>query len=222
MAKQPRIVAELGRPETAEETAARKAENSRKHRANQTVRNLVLALVASLGVMLVLVLVVVRPDQPPREAVDYAGIAERAQPSIGEPLAVPALPPEWAANSATLEVGSDGITNWSIGFITPAQQFIGFRQGVDATDTWVANQLENSEQTGEEQIDGVLWSIHDNRNGEDPGNLAYALSASAGSGRYVLYGTASDIEFRTIAAALAVEIEGAATETEVTETDSEG
>ena len=37
----PRVVAELGRPETPEETAARKAENSRIHRASQNTRNLV-------------------------------------------------------------------------------------------------------------------------------------------------------------------------------------
>jgi hypothetical protein len=66
--RQPRIVAELGRPETPEETAARKAENSRKHRENQTLRNLVFALLSSLAVVLVLVLVVGGPAGAPPQA----------------------------------------------------------------------------------------------------------------------------------------------------------
>ena len=63
--KEPAIVAELGRPETAEETAQRKAENSRKHRANQTALNLVGATVASLAIVAFLVIVVVRPAPAP-------------------------------------------------------------------------------------------------------------------------------------------------------------
>ena len=62
--KPPRIVAELGRPETPEETAARRAENSLKHRQRQTVQNLILALGASLLVVLVIVLIVPRSDAP--------------------------------------------------------------------------------------------------------------------------------------------------------------
>ena len=68
----PREVAELGRPETPEETAARKAENSRKHRQRQTLKNLVLALAASLGVVFIIVLLVPRSDGPIDRDVDVA------------------------------------------------------------------------------------------------------------------------------------------------------
>ena len=53
--RESRVVAELGRPETAEETAARKAENSRNHRSRQTVNNLVYSLLATLGIVVVIV-----------------------------------------------------------------------------------------------------------------------------------------------------------------------
>ena len=43
MAQHPRIVAELGRPETPDETASRKAESSRVYRASQNTRNLIVA-----------------------------------------------------------------------------------------------------------------------------------------------------------------------------------
>jgi hypothetical protein len=204
--KRPGVVAELGRPETPEETAARKAENSRKHRANQTLRNLLWSLAASVGLMLLLVIVVVRPDQPPREAVDYLTVAEQAQPGVTEPLALPALPPAWKANAAELREARDGISSWYIGFITPTDEFVALTQGIGANDTWLLALLEQNEATGSETIDGVEWTVYDHRDAEDPGNLAYAMVTEAGESTFVLYGTADGNEFRTLAASVDAEI----------------
>lgn len=210
MAKEPRIVAELGRPETPEETAARKAETSRKHRANQTVVNLVLALVACLAIVLVLILVVVRPAQPPRAAIDYAAVAAQEQPGVDEPLAAPTLPPEWTANAASLDTGTDEITTWSVGFITPNSQFIALRQGIGANPTWLAGRLDKLTPTGTETIAGLDWSVYDNRDSRDPGNLAYAMSTTSGSSTFALYGTAETAEFLALATALSADLDGQA------------
>ena len=61
-AKEPRVVAELGRPETPQETVDRRAVASRTRRQNQNFFNLIIALLASLAVVAIIVLVVVRPD----------------------------------------------------------------------------------------------------------------------------------------------------------------
>ena len=74
------IVAELGRPETPEETANRKAERSRLHRSNQTALNLVAALIVCLVVVLLIVLVVVRPD--PAEEPHGRGQDERGEQQV--------------------------------------------------------------------------------------------------------------------------------------------
>jgi hypothetical protein len=132
----PPIVAELGRPETPEETAARKAENSRKHRANQNLRNLIWSLLATLIVVLVLVLVVVRPDPAPVAAIDYRAVAGQAQVDSTATLAAPPLDSSWSANAAEIRTAAD-ITVWYIGFITPSRQFIAMNQGIDANATWV-------------------------------------------------------------------------------------
>jgi len=205
--KPPAIVAELGRPETPEETAARKAENSRKHRANQTLRNLIWSLVASVALMLVIVIVVVRPDQPEREAVDFAAVASQAQPTIDEPLAVPAVPAEWKSNNADLGEAQDGVSTWYVGFITPASEFIALSQGIDANPTWLVTQLDQHLATGTEIVDGHEWTVYDARDSDDPGNLAYAMVTEAGDSTYVLYGTADDNEFRTFAASVGAEID---------------
>lgn len=203
----PRIVAELGRPETAEETAARKAENSRKHRANQTLRNLVFALLASLAVVFVLVLVVVRPDGVPRAAVNYRADAAASEAQAGQVLAAPPLADGWSANDDGLTTGSDSVLAWKLGFITPSHQYIGLAQGIDANPTWVANELANARSTGATSIGGHDWSVYDRRADQDPGNYAYSLSTVIGSSSIVLHGTAPTKEFTTLATAVAAQLD---------------
>ncbi len=198
----PRVVAELGRPETPEETAARKAESSRRHRSNQTLINLVLALLASLGVVLFLVLVVVRPSQPDRNPVDYRSVASQAQPQVKNTLAAPDLPGTWTANAAGLDTGSDNVVAWSIGFITPGEQFIGLTQGIDANATWVSNQLEKARATGARTVGGLDWTVYDQRNRQDTGNFAYSMTTTVGTSSIVLHGTATTTEFTVLAEAV--------------------
>ena len=203
---EPAIVAELGRPETPEETAARKAENSRRHRANQTLLNLIVATLASLAIVLFLVVVVVRPAPEQTAAIDYATIAAEAQGGSSEPLVVPALPQGWTANAARFDRRSEVLT-WYIGFVTPRSEFIAFNQGIDANTTWQAAVLDGSEATGETTIGGIRWTVYDHRAADDPGNHAYALSGTVGASTFVLHGTAPDAEFEALATTIAAEVD---------------
>jgi hypothetical protein len=202
---QPRVVAELGRPETPQETADRKAAASATRRANQTWFNLVLALLASLAIVAFLVIVVVRPDQSaPKADIDWAKTAAEAQGAVSQHLVVPVLPTGWGANRAEYNADtSDGVPTWGIGFLTPKNQYIGLTQGLKANDSWVADQLAKHRATGATTIDGVSWVVYDRRDADDPGNLAYALVAEFDGSDVVLAGTASDAEFRTLATAVA-------------------
>ena len=202
--KPPRVVAELGRPETPEETAARKAENSLKHRQRQTLLNLVLALGASLLVVLVIVLIVPRSDAPMEPDIDVAPIAEQAQIASDDPLAVPELPEGWRANAAELRTSTvDGVTAWYVGYLTPSDEYIGMYQGLEANPTWVAGLLERTLATGTTTIDGIEWTVYDNRDsGDDVGNARYGLTTEAGGSTFVLLGTATREEFLTLATAL--------------------
>jgi hypothetical protein len=205
--KPPAIVAELGRPETAEETAARKAESSRRHRSNQTLLNLVVALVASLAVVLFLVIVVVRPDPGAVKPVDYKAIAADAQGATAEPLVVPALPTGWRANDARFAKKLE-VLDWYVGFVTPSTQFIALDQGIDANPTWQAALLDNARQTGTVTIDGLSWTIFDRRTASKPGNFAYSMVTTAGSSTIVLHGTAPTPEFELLATSIAAGIAG--------------
>ena len=198
------MVAELGRPETPEETAARKAQNSRLHRQRQTVLNLVLSLGASLLVVLVIVLLVPRSDTAMTRDVDVAPIAEQAQVASDDQLAVPELPEGWRANAAELRTSQvDKVTAWYVGYLTPSDEYIGMYQGFDANPTWVAGLLARTLATGTTTIDGVEWTVYDNRDtGDDVGNAKYGLTTEAGDSTFVLLGTGMPEEFETLATAL--------------------
>lgn len=196
-----REVAGLGRPETPQETADRKAAQSRLHRANQTVRNLVWSLAATLIVVLLLVLVVVRPDPEPLPAIDYREVATQTVAPDGETLIVPNLPEGWTANAASLRT-SDQVETWYIGFLTPLGRFIGFEQGFDTNDTWLAEHFAEESSAPETiDVDGRKWT--EVLGVEDPGNFARVwVSEREDDDQVVLYGTAGAEEFTILATSL--------------------
>jgi hypothetical protein len=186
-----------------QEAAPTIEERRAARRANQTTFNLVIALVASLGVVLLLVLVVVRPDMTPQTR-DWVAIGADAQPTVDATLAIPELPETWTANRAELESNpADGVIRWEIGFLTPEGAYIGFVQGIDANASWVAEQTETARIAGTDRIGGLTWDVYDRRDVADPGNLEYALVTVSDASTIVLGGTASDAEFAFLAAAVA-------------------
>lgn len=201
------IVAELGRPETLDEIADRRAASRVAHRSNQTTLNLVIALGASLLVVFLIVIVVVRPDQVGSpKTVDWTAVARDAQQSVSTPLVAPVLQKTWSANRAEFvdaKSASDGIASWRVGFLTPSTQYIGLTQGIKANPSWVATQLSDKAPTGDENYGGLAWKVYDHRTADHPGNLAYALVATAGDSTVVLAGTGSDVEFATLATEIA-------------------
>lgn len=205
--KAPRVVAELGRPETPEETAYRKAQSSRAHRTNQTTKNLVLSLIASVALLIVIVLIVPRPTGSQLQSVDYQQVASQAQQQVTQHLAAPPLPQGWKSNDAEIKpAGADGVQTWYIGLITPDTQFIGLTQGLDANPTWVSDQLNQAAQTTVATVNGVAWDVYDRRSQSSTGNFAYAMVATIGKSTVVLSGTASTAQFDLVASKVVTEL----------------
>lgn len=205
--KTPKIVAELGRPETPEETAARKAENSRLYRSRKTINNLVYSLLVTVGLVLVIYFMVPRSEGEPNWQIDYVAQSEVASQTLGEDLLVPAMPAEWKANAAELRNSANGqVTSWYIGFITPSNQFIGFNEAIDANPTWISTTLNDYPATGEVTVDGQVWTVYDNRSMEGAGNVEYALVTTSGNRTIVLFGTADDAEFAQLATSITADL----------------
>ena len=210
MSKQPKIVAELGRPETPEETFARKQENSRLYRSRKTINNLVYSLLVTVGLVAAVYFLVPRADGEPNWQVDYVAQSEIASQSLGEPLLVPAMPEQWRANAAELRNANNGqVTSWYIGFITPKDKFIAFNEAFDANETWISNELKDYPATGTKNIDGQEWTVYDNRSYKDAGNVQYALVTTSGRSTVVLFGTADDAEFDQLATSITADLRSA-------------
>lgn len=204
----PRVVAELGRPETPEETAERKARDSKLYRQRKTVNNLVLSLIVSLAMVVVIVLAVPRGNYEQNRSVDVTALAEQAQPSAEMPLAVPALSSDWKATQAEVrESAAEQVTFWYVGYTAPDAQFAAFKEAVGANPTWVAAQLDNRSATGTETRNGVEWTVYDHSElSADDTNVRFGLTTAVNDVTYVVYGTTSHAHMWQLADALAAQI----------------
>jgi hypothetical protein len=204
-ARPSRVVAELGRPETPEETEARVAEGRRLRRQRQNARNLVYSLLACVVLVVVIVLAVPRGAPPERPAVDYRSLASQSQGSVDRPLLAPATPSTWKANAAELRT-ADGVTSWYVGFVLPKNEFLSYTEGLNGNSTWLADQLDSAAAGGTTTVGGLPWRVYDQRSlGDAAGNVAYALATRIGTTDLVVAGTATPAEARALATALAAQ-----------------
>ncbi len=217
--KAPVVVAELGRPETAEETSARKARDSRLYRERKTVNNLVFSLLVSLGLMLVIFLMVPRGvDQYSDRSVDVPELAEQASAGTGLDLVAPDVPEGWKAKQAELRYSdADGVTFWYVGYTTADEQYAAVVQaftedGSEVSERWVAEHLEEQDPTGAEQMGGFDWTVYDHSDRDaDDANMLFGMQTSTpredGADTVVLvYGTDTSGTIRTLAASVAKEL----------------
>lgn len=204
MASGPRVVAELGRPETPDETAARKAASSLAYRSSQTFRNLIVALVVTLAVVAVIVFAVPRGSFPEQESVDVAAAAEAARVELGRPVLAPATPEGWRANIAQFEKGT-----WVVAFTPDVfaddAGFVRVAQGLRADAQWVSKTLGGYAATGSVTIDGVEWTEYD-LPGSTPSGISYALATEAGADTVLIYGPTTADDAAVVAAAVADDI----------------
>lgn len=214
--RQPAIVAGLGRPETPEETAARKANDSRLYRQRKTVNNLVYSLIISLG--LVVFIVLMAPGLTGGKNVfeeysaDVAEEAVTASATAGRPLIAPEPGEGWKAKHAGLRT-VDGITSWQVDFTTAAGAYAAVVQaftadGAPVAPEWIAKQLEEQAPTGAEQLAGVDWVVYDHTDrSADSANMLFGLQSEIEGETFLVYGTDSPETLRALAAQVVVEAE---------------
>ena len=200
-----RVVAELGRPETPEETAARKSESSRVYRSSQNLRSLTAAILATVLVVAVVVFGVPRGELPERESIDPAPIASQAAETYGRTVVVPAVPAEWRVNAA--EVSSDGgSTAWSIAYVPAETGFVRFAQAFDDDEAWARSVLAGSAPSGTVLIDGIDWDVFEPADPRRAANISYALGTQAGPDYVLLYGSSSPEQTTELAAIVSPEV----------------
>lgn len=202
----PRVVAELGRPETPDETAARKAEASLTYRSSQTTRNLIAALLVTLGIVLVIVLAVPRGDLPERAPIDVASVAQDVETARGIDVVVPSVPADWGVNVAAVESGD--VTEWTIVYALPSEaDFIRVAQGFGADAAWASRKLRGTAPTGTVSVDGVVWDRYEIADPASTGNVTAAMGTQSGDDHILVYGAASTDDLELVAASLTKQLQ---------------
>ena len=207
MSKTPPIVAELGRPETPDETAARKAASSKAYRGSQTVRNLVAALLVTVAVVAVIIFAVPRGEPVAAEKIDVAGIAAGVESTMDSPAIVPELDGFWRVNAAELQSGATVV--WEITLAPAADDergFIKVAQAFDADSSWAPQRLNGNAPTDETRIGGLDWDVYELGDAAANANVSYAIGTQAGDDYVLLYGSRSASSTADLAESLVPQI----------------
>jgi hypothetical protein len=183
-------------------------ERAKKRRAKQTQNNLILSLLACLGMVAVIVLAVPRPTTSLIPHVDYKTVASQAASTSNLPIVAPALPgAKWYSNAARFTAKpADGVANWYVGFVGPKEEYLGLTQGFGANPTWTLLQLEGDIPSGTVSIAGTKWVIWQATTKNDPPKSRdYALVAdvaatsSAPAQQFIVFGSATKSQLRSFA-----------------------
>ncbi|MBD3782874.1 MAG: DUF4245 domain-containing protein [Micrococcales bacterium] len=131
-----------------------------------STKNLVLSLLAVLGMVLVLVLLVPRVDSVGGPPVDVHAKALEVAKSSGWPIVEPVgLPDGWTPTSVRYVPVTDGFRTWHVGYRTPSGTFVAVEQTKDPSRAWVAAQTNRAPREGTVDIAGRTWDkyVRDNK-----------------------------------------------------------
>lgn len=178
-------------------------------RARQTLINLLLSLLATVGVMVLLVLAVPRDDSNRIQPVDYKSVAQEASKQAPGQLLVPTIPVDWYSNAARYRSSAqDGVANWYVGFVGPNSEFIAMTQGFEVNSTWMQLMLESNKQTGEILIQGQTWKIYENpRISNPPKSKDYLMVLEVEDQAIFVYGVAPKNQLEDFASQLVLLME---------------
>lgn len=185
-------------------------DSAAKHRAKQTIRNLVLSLIACLGIVVFTVLAVPRDETSRIQHVDYKAVAAEAQASTGLNILVPNLPAGWWCNKAEWRGKSaDGVQTWYLGLISPDNKYVGLTQAFNTNATWFVGQLGDGAAALAPKYAGNGWWQWDAAPQHDPMQTkdhvwtfgTKSIETAKGS-VVMLYGAESLKDFHTIAQAI--------------------
>ena len=208
MSKSAPIVAGIDRPETPDETAARKAESSRIYRSSQTARHLIAALIATIAVVVVIVLIVPRGEPSERPEIDVQSIAADVTRTTEHPVVVPDVAEGWIVNAAGLDNKAIGVWNVTLApSAHDARGFVRVAQAFNADAAWAPQVLGGIAPSDSTTIDGRSWDVYTIADPERTANVSYAIGTQAGTDYVLLYGALSPDATAKLAASLEPQIQ---------------
>ena len=176
------------------------SDSAARHRARQTVINLILALGASIGLVVTLVLIVPRDDSSRIREIDYTAISQKAQEDSGFDVITITPPENWWSNNAMLTTNNiDTVPVFKAGFVGSDVKYVGYTQAFNANPTWLALSLNGKVLTKEYSSKHYKWDVYESIVKNEPKKtMDYIMVLNYKDQDYMLlYGVAEDSEFKT-------------------------
>lgn len=156
-----------------------------------STKNLVLSLLAVLGMVLVLILLVPRVDRVGGPPVDVHVKALEVKEQSGWPIVEPiGLPSGWSPTSVRYVGVTDGFMTWHVGYETPSGTFVAVEQTQDPSRAWIAAQTNRAPREGTLDIAGRTWEKYV-RDSKVQNSLLSVPATGSGELATLVTGTAS-------------------------------
>jgi hypothetical protein len=176
------------------------SDSAARHRARQTVINLILALGASIGLVVTLILIVPRDDSSRIREIDYTAASQKAKADSGFEVITITPPEDWWSNNAKLTTNNiDTVPVFKAGFVGSDIKYVGYTQAFNANPTWLALSLNGKVLTKEYSSKHYKWDVYESIIKNEPKKtMDYIMVLNYKDQDYVLlYGVAEDSEFKT-------------------------
>jgi hypothetical protein len=159
---------------------------------------MVISMAVIVGIVVVLLLLVPRPNQIPERSLDVPAAASGARSELGFAPADPSLPNGWTATVADVQHDTDDLPTWHLTYTTPSGHYAGVQQAKNATAAWESRQVTDGREQGTETIGSHSWII---RSRTDRGVTSLVLRGPVIT--TVVTGTATSAEIDEFAGAVA-------------------
>ncbi len=182
--------------------AERSAEHRRKSLSTRP-KDMLISMTVIVGIVLVLLLIVPRPNKIPTRDIDVASAAQGAQSTLGFTPVNPDVPAGWTARAAGLELKTTDDTNtWQVTYTTPSGTYVGIQQAKKPSKAWESRQVTDGQESGTESIGGIEWI---NRSRTDRGTTSLVNRGTDGI-TTVVTGTADQTQMDQFATAVAADL----------------
>ncbi|GLY14709.1 DUF4245 domain-containing protein [Kineosporia rhizophila] len=190
-------------PQVVGSAAARSAEHRRKSLSTRP-KDMLLSMAVIVGIVLVLLLLVPRPNEVPTRSIDPASAAVGAQADLGFTPVVPELSEGWTPRAAGLQLkATDDVTAWQLTYTTPSGTYAGVQQAENPTEAWESRQVTDGKEDGTENVGGLEWV---NRSRTDRGTTSWVHRGDNGI-TTIVTGTADETQMAQFATAVAAELD---------------
>jgi hypothetical protein len=148
------------------------SEVRRRRSLNTTSRDMVLSMAVIVGLILVFLLLVPRPNKIPERTLDVPAAARNATAELGFSPADPSLPEGWTARTADVQRGTDNLPTWHLTYTSPSGFYVGVQQTANATADWEDRQVTDGAERGNTWVAGKTWVV---RSRTDRGITSWVL-----------------------------------------------